>query len=55
MGINERKEKEREIRRKDIIEAAERLFFTKGYNNTTMDDVAKEAEFSKRTVLCLFQ
>lgn len=54
MGINERKEKEKEIRRKDIIEAAERLFFTKGYGNATMDDVAKEAEFSKRTVYVYF-
>ncbi len=54
MGINERKEKEREIRRNDIIDAAERIFFTKGYNNATMDDVAKEAEFSKRTVYVYF-
>jgi AcrR family transcriptional regulator len=54
LGINERKEKEKEIRRKDIIEAAERIFFTKGYNNATMDDVAKEAEFSKRTVYVYF-
>lgn len=54
MGINERKEKEKEIRRKDIIEAAERIFFSKGYENTTMDDVAKEAEFSKRTVYVYF-
>ncbi|WP_446897120.1 TetR/AcrR family transcriptional regulator [Clostridium sp. LBM24168] len=54
MGINERREKEKEIRRKDIIEAAEKAFFTKGYDNTTMDDVAKEAEFSKRTVYVYF-
>ncbi len=54
LGINERKEKEKEIRRKDIIEAAERIFFTKGYDNATMDDVAKEAEFSKRTVYVYF-
>ncbi|MCH3963362.1 MAG: TetR/AcrR family transcriptional regulator [Clostridium sp.] len=54
MGINERREKEKEIRRKDIIEAAERIFFAKGYDNTTMDDVAKEAEFSKRTVYVYF-
>ncbi len=54
MGINERKEKEKEIRRNDIIEAAERIFFTKGYDHATMDDVAKEAEFSKRTVYVYF-
>lgn len=54
MGINERREKEKEIRRNDIIDAAEKVFFTKGYNNATMDDVAKEAEFSKRTVYVYF-
>lgn len=54
MGINERREKEKEIRRNDIIDAAERTFFTKGYDQATMDDVAKEAEFSKRTVYVYF-
>ena len=54
LGSNERKVKEKEIRRKDIIDAAERIFFTKGYNNATMDDVAKEAEYSKRTVYVYF-
>lgn len=55
MGVNERKQKEKEIRRNDIIEAAERVFFTKGYSTSTMDDVAKEAEFSKRTVYVYFK
>lgn len=54
MGSSERKEKEKEIRRKDIIDAAERIFFTKGYHYATMDDVAKEAEYSKRTVYVYF-
>lgn len=54
MGITERKKREKEIRRNDIIEAAERIFFTKGYDIATMDDVAKEAEFSKRTVYVYF-
>ncbi|MDT8717701.1 TetR/AcrR family transcriptional regulator [Clostridium sp. 19966] len=54
MGANERKEKEKEIRRTDIIQAAERVFFTKGYDAATMDDVAKEAEFSKRTIYVYF-
>jgi len=54
LGSNERKEKEKEIRRKDIIDAAERVFFTKGYNYATMDDVAKAAEYSKRTVYVYF-
>lgn len=54
MGIDERKKKEKEIRRNDIIEAAEKVFFQKGYGTATMDDVAKEAEFSKRTVYVYF-
>ncbi len=54
MGINERKAKVKEIRRSDIIEAAERIIFSKGYDEATMDDVAKEAEFSKRTIYVYF-
>lgn len=54
MGSSERREKEKEIRRTDIIEAAEKVFFAKGYDNATMDDVAKTAEFSKRTVYIYF-
>ncbi|WP_445489424.1 TetR/AcrR family transcriptional regulator [Niallia sp. 03133] len=54
MGINERKQKEKQIRRNDIIDAAERVFFTKGYSVATMNDVAREAEFSKRTVYVYF-
>ena len=54
MGISERKEKEKQIRRKDIIDAAEEVFFLKGYDVATMDDVAKKAEFSKRTVYVYF-
>lgn len=54
MGINERKEKEKEIRRNDIIDASEKVFFSKGYDVATMEDIAREAEFSKRTVYVYF-
>lgn len=54
MGINDRKLREKEIKRKDIIDAAERVFFSKGFENSSMDEVAKEAEFSKRTVYIYF-
>lgn len=54
MGITERKLQEKEIKKKDIIDAAERVFFQKGYVNSSMDEVAKEAEFSKRTVYVYF-
>lgn len=54
MGYNDRRRQEKEIRRKDIVDAAERVFFSKGYENASMDEVAKEAEFSKRTVYVYF-
>lgn len=54
MGRKERSQKEKELRRGDIIDAAERVFFSKGYENASMDEVAKEAEFSKRTVYMYF-
>lgn len=54
MGATERKEKEKQIRRNDIIDAAERTIAAKGYYLATMDDIAKESEFSKRTVYLYF-
>jgi TetR/AcrR family transcriptional regulator len=55
MGVAERKERERNRRRNDIIDAAEKVFMTKGFENATMDDVAEEAEFSKGTLYTYFQ
>jgi len=55
MGIAERKEREKEQRRNDIIDAAEKIFFKKGLNNSTMDEVAEEAEFSKGTLYLYFK
>ncbi len=54
MGYSDRKRQEKEIRRKDIIDAAERVFFSKGFENASMDEVSREAEFSKRTVYIYF-
>ncbi|SBV93128.1 Transcriptional regulator, TetR family [uncultured Eubacteriales bacterium] len=54
MGLEERRRQEKEIKRKDIIDAAERVFFSNGYDNVSMDEVAKEAEFSKRTIYVYF-
>lgn len=55
MGIVERREREKEQRRNDIIDAAERVFFTKGRATATMDDVAEEAELSKGTLYLYFK
>jgi len=50
-----RKIKEKEIRKNDIIIAAEKLFLTNSYNKTTMDDIAKEAEYTKKTIYSYFR
>jgi len=55
MGIIERKEREKEQRRNMIIDAAERIFFKKGIENSTMEDVAAEAELSKGTLYLYFK
>jgi len=48
------KDKRRNMNKADIIDAAERLFFSKGYNSSTMDEVAKEAGFTKKTLYSYF-
>ncbi len=55
MGIPERKEREREQRSNDIVDAAERVFFSKGVWTATMDDVAAAAELSKGTLYVYFK
>ncbi|MEN6330182.1 MAG: TetR/AcrR family transcriptional regulator, partial [Methanobacteriaceae archaeon] len=51
----DRKEKEREIRRKDIIDAAEELFFAKGFDNVSMNDIAAQAEMARGTLYLYFK
>ena len=55
MGIAERKEREKQQRKNDIIDAAERIFFTRGFAGSTMDEVAEEAELSKGTLYLYFK
>lgn len=55
MGTAERKEREKQQRRNDIVEAAEKVFFSKGFENSTMDDVAEMAELSKGTLYLYFK
>lgn len=54
MGVEERKERERQQRELGILHAAERLFVARGYDLTTMDEIALAAEFTKRTVYSYF-
>lgn len=55
MGITERREREREQRRNEIIDAAQRVFFARGWEVATMDDVAAEAELGKATLYLYFK
>ncbi len=55
MGIQERKEREKERRRQQIIVAAKRVFSEKGFNKATMEDIAKEAELSPGTLYLYFK
>ena len=55
MSIAERKEREKEQRRNDILSAAEKLFFARGYDNVTMDDIAKVVELNKATIYLYFK
>ena len=55
MGIAERKEREKQQRKEEIIHAAEKVFFSRGFDQSTMDDIAVEAELSKGTLYLYFK
>lgn len=55
MGIGERKEREKEHRREEIINAAEKVFFEKGLQVATMDEIAEKAELGKSTLYLYYK
>lgn len=55
MGIQERKEREKERRRQQIMVAAKRVFSERGFNKATMEDIAQEAELSPGTLYLYFK
>jgi AcrR family transcriptional regulator len=55
MSIQERKEREKEKRRQQILVAAKKLFSRKGFNKATMQDIAAEAELSPGTLYSYFK
>jgi len=54
VGIKERREKEKEHRRRTILESAKRLFFKQGFAATTMSQIAEASELSKGTLYLYF-
>ncbi len=55
MGIQERKQREKERRRQQIMVAAKRVFVKKGYGRATMESIAREAELSAGTLYLYFR
>lgn len=54
MGLAARRQREKEQRKVGIIDAAERLFFSRRYEDVTMDDIAREVELNKATIYLYF-
>lgn len=55
MGIQERKDREKEQRSEEILNAAEKIFFEKGLNAATMDEIAEKAELGKSTLYLYYK
>jgi AcrR family transcriptional regulator len=55
MGIPERKEREKEHRKEEILDAAQKVFFNKGLLVATMDEIADAAELSKGTLYIYYK
>ncbi len=55
MGTTARKEREKQRRREDILTAARELFYEKGFQLTTVEEIAEAAEISKGTIYLYFE
>jgi len=55
MGISERRKREKEQRKTEIVDAAERLFFSRNYEDVTMDNIAQAVELNKATIYLYFK
>ncbi len=55
MSISERKEREREQRRHEILKAAQRVFFRNGFDKTSMEMIAEECQLAKGTLYLYFK
>jgi len=55
MGVRERREKEREQRRQDILDSARAVFLKHGFEQTSMDRIAQAAELAKGTLYLYFK
>ncbi|MGE5676965.1 MAG: TetR/AcrR family transcriptional regulator [Pseudomonadota bacterium] len=49
-----RREREKQAREEEIITAAEKIFCVKGFEEASMDEIAAESQFTKRTLYQYF-
>jgi AcrR family transcriptional regulator len=55
MGIKERKQREKNLRRRQIIAAMKKLHAEKSLKDITINDIAREAEISSATIYLYFK
>lgn len=55
MGRGNEKDTVAALHREQIMKAAEKLFFEKGYAGTSIDDISKESEYSRRTIYVYYE
>ena len=55
MAIKEIREREKEQRRNYILDVAEELFFARGYDDVSMNDIAREVGLNKATLYLSFK
>ncbi len=55
MGLKERRSREKELRRKQILDAARALLLKKGISSTSMNKIARDAELSVGTLYIYFK
>jgi AcrR family transcriptional regulator len=54
MGTRERRQREADQRRQDILQAAQRLFWNQGYAGTSIPQIARAAELAPGTIYLYF-
>lgn len=54
MGLQDRRGKEKDSRKKLILKSARALFFKKGFNKVTVDEIAKISELGKGSIYLYF-
>lgn len=55
MGRENKKEAVAALHREQIMKAAEKLFSDKGFAQTTIDDISKASEYSRRTIYSYYE